>query len=292
MYADRGVRLFVPTCAKIAPVEDLTPLDWIDPACGPAVWSTHGPWRIAHWSVVDSTNSTAHRALHSGIHPKSLHRTVYTAAHQSDGRGQNARAWTGKAGEDLAMSILLTRSLPSACPFALNVAVSLSVLEGIESALPATPSTSLEVKWPNDIMLRGRKTGGILIENSWRGNIWASAVIGIGLNVGGRAPYPNATRLISGAHDTSLVILEIQNAILDRLDSRLSEMTTPDALLRQYHERLLGWGRQQRWQLDGVEIRGVLEGVDLDGRLCVLGSEGMQCHSPGEVGWLGMEPES
>ena len=198
----------------------------------------------------------------------------------------------GKAGEDLAMSILLTRSLPSACPFALNVAVSLSVLEGIESALPATPSTSLEVKWPNDIMLRGRKTGGILIENSWRGNIWASAVIGIGLNVGGRAPYPNATRLISGAHDTSLVILEIQNAILDRLDSRLSEMTTPDALLRQYHERLLGWGRQQRWQLDGVEIRGVLEGVDLDGRLCVLGSEGMQCHSPGEVGWLGMEPES
>ena len=39
-----------------------------------------------------------------------------------------------------------------------------------------------------------------------------------------------------------------------------------------------------------VEIRGTLEAVDLDGRLCVLGEDGMQCHAPGEVGWLGMEP--
>ena len=71
--------------------------------------------------------------------------------------------------------------------------MSLAVLEGIQSALPRVATRGLEVKWPNDIMLKGRKAGGILIENSWRGSRWASAVIGVGLNVFGTAPYPNAT---------------------------------------------------------------------------------------------------
>lgn len=278
-------------CAKIALVKDLhTPLDWIDPTCGPATWTSHGPWTIGHWPQVDSTNSTAHRALHSGITPAALHRTVYTAAHQFQGRGQNTRVWSGEAGKDLAMSILLTQSLPSASPFALNLAVSLSVLEGIESRLPQFQSAALEIKWPNDIMLKGKKAGGILIENNWRGNSWSSAVIGIGLNVGGNAPYPNAIRLMAPSETNAASISLLEEHILNRLDARLSEMASSDALLRQYHERLLGWGCQQRWQLDGKEIRGVLERIDLDGRLCVLNASGMSCHAPGEVGWLGMEP--
>ena len=271
-------------------MEDLrTPLDWIDPVYGPAAWTSHGPWALAHWPQVDSTNSTAHRALHSGIDQKALHRTVYAAAHQLQGRGQNTRVWSGEAGKDLAISVLLTQSLPSACPFALNLAVSLAVLEGIESHLPQIQSASLEIKWPNDIMLKGKKAGGILIENNWRGNSWASAVIGIGLNVGGKAPYPNATQLMEQIETDSISLLE--QRILNRLNGRLSEMASPEALLRQYHGRLMGWGRKQRWQLDGTEIRGVLEGIDLEGRLCVLDASGMSCHAPGEVGWLGMEPK-
>jgi BirA family biotin operon repressor/biotin-[acetyl-CoA-carboxylase] ligase len=189
------------------------------------------------------------------------------------------------------MSILLTEGLPDHHPFSLNLAVSLAVLEGIESALPRVATRGLEVKWPNDIMLKGRKAGGILIENSWRGSRWASAVIGVGLNVFGTAPYPNATKLLATNEDAN-ALPRLQSAILRRLDNRLSELNSPKALLRQYHERLLGWGRRQRWQFDGQEIRGVLEGVDLDGRLCVLGKDGMHCHASGEVGWLGMEPES
>jgi BirA family biotin operon repressor/biotin-[acetyl-CoA-carboxylase] ligase len=189
------------------------------------------------------------------------------------------------------MSVLLTEGLPDHHPFSLNLAVSLAVIEGIESALPRMATRGLEVKWPNDIMMKGRKAGGILIENSWRGSSWASAVIGVGLNVFGTAPYPNATRLLTTNEDAN-ALSQLQSAILKRLNNRLSELNSPKALLRQYHERLLGWGQRQRWQFDGQEIRGVLEGVDLDGRLCVLGKDGMQCHAPGEVGWLGMEPEA
>ena len=268
-----------------------SPFDSTDPVCGPAEWNREASWRIGHWAEVDSTNSCAHRALHSAAEASRLHRTVFTADHQTRGRGQHARTWTGESGSDLAMSVLLTDGLPDHHPFSLNLAVSLAVLEGIESALPRGAARGLEVKWPNDIMLKGRKAGGILIENSWRGSRWASAVIGVGLNVFGTAPYPNATNLLTTGEAPN-ALPRLQSAILNRLDNRLSEMASPEALLRQYHERLLGWGRRQRWQFDGQEIRGVLEGVDLDGRLCVLGEDGMHCHAPGEVGWLGMEPES
>lgn len=194
------------------------------------------------------------------------------------------------------MSVVLIEGLPEAHPFALNLAVSLAVLEGIESALPSLQRRQLDIKWPNDIMLDGGKAGGILIENSWRGSGWSSAVIGIGLNVAGRPPYPNAVRLLpaqASVAESHLHVDALRTAILRRLDARLSELGSPEALLREYHQRLLGWGQAQRWQLDGVEIRGVLESIDFDGRLCVQQADGRtSCFSPGEVGWLGLEPKS
>ena len=170
------------------------------------------------------------------------------------------------------MSVVLTEGLPEAHPFVLNLAVSLAVLEGVEAALPNIGRRAWEVKWPNDLMLDGKKAGGILIENSWRGSAWSSAVIGIGINVAGRPPFPNAARLLHAnthSEESHLQVDAIRASVLRRLDARLAELTSPDTLLRQFHERLLGWGRAQRWQLDGVEIRGTLEAIDLEGRLCV-----------------------
>ena len=126
---------------------------------------------------------------------------------------------------------------------------------------------------------RHQLKAGVLAASSSKqlaGQPLGPAVIGVGLNVFGTAPYPNATNLLATGEDVN-ALPRLRSAILSRLDNRLSEMASPEALLRQYHERLLGWGRRQRWQLDGQEIRGVLEGVDLDGRLCVLGEDGMHC---------------
>ena len=94
------------------------------------------------------------------------------------------------------MTLILEQKLPASAPFSLNLAVSLAVVEAIEDVIPEIQSKDLLIKWPNDIMLKGSKAGGILIENSWRGNAWSSAVIGIGLNLSGNAPFPNATRLL------------------------------------------------------------------------------------------------
>ncbi|MGB0511384.1 MAG: biotin--[acetyl-CoA-carboxylase] ligase, partial [Flavobacteriales bacterium] len=69
--------------------------------------------------------------------------------------------------------VVLTKGLPARHPFALNLAVSLAVLEGVELAMPALGRRHWDIKWPNDLMLDGGKAGGILIENSWRGSRWS-----------------------------------------------------------------------------------------------------------------------
>ena len=288
--------MFLPTCAKIAPVKDPHTPIWTDAVGGLAQRRSTPPWTLLSWPSLDSTNAAAQRLLHlsSNSDPADLHRHVLTAMEQTAGRGQQNRPWHGDRGTDIAMSAVLTRELPAGQPFLLNLAVSLAVLEGIELVLPSLGQRRWEIKWPNDLMLDGKKAGGILIENSWRGNQWASAIIGVGINVAGQPPYPNAVRLLPHAKfemEAHLLVDALRASILRRLDARLAELQSPDALLRQYHERLLGWGQAQRWQLDGEEIRGVLEGIDLDGRLCVAQFDGQRaCFSPGEVGWLGMEP--
>lgn len=257
----------------------------------PASRSSIGPWTLLGWHRTDSTNSRALKALGSANRHALDHMAVF-AELQTEGRGQQHRPWSHEGGRDLAMTLILSRRMPSHTPFALNLAISLAVIEGIEDALPGIGGAALEIKWPNDIMWHGLKAGGILIENSWRGRDWASAVIGIGLNVGGSPPYPNATRLLDRTTASMDVLPQLRASILLRADARLSETNHPESLLRQYHERLHGWGRAQRWQLDGAPVRGILESIDIEGRLCVSIDGRQQCFSPGEVGWLGMEPDT
>ncbi len=291
-YADRVVLVVLPTCAKIATVEDLhtLALAQVSKAMGtaPLTHEVLGQWTVLGWPDTDSTNSRAMSALRSA--PKgSLDHFVLHVNHQTSGRGQQQRTWTATP-EDLAMTLILEQKLPASAPFSLNLAVSLAVVEAIEDVIPEIQSKDLLIKWPNDIMLKGSKAGGILIENSWRGNAWSSAVIGIGLNLSGNAPFPNATRLLHDGRPPGNTGATLRRAILLHAGRRLSEMEHPESLLRHYHQRLFGWGQPQRWQLDGQEVRGVLESIDIEGRLCVNSKGTQQCFAPGEVGWLGLEP--
>jgi len=282
----------LPTCAKIATVEDLhtLALSHLSKAMGtpPLTSRSEGRWTALGWAETDSTNSRAMRALRTspvGI----LDHFALHVDHQTAGRGQQQRSWAASP-QDLAMTLILEHKLPTRTPFALNIAVSLAVVQAIEASIPAIQSKDLLIKWPNDIMLKGAKAGGILIENSWRGNSWSSATIGIGLNLAGTPPFPNATRLIPEGQSSPEVLHNLRQAILNKTDDRLAEMVHPTSLLQQFHQRLFGWGQRQRWQLDGQEVRGSLECIDIQGRLCVNSNGKQQCFAPGEVGWLGLEP--
>ena len=149
------------------------------------------PWRVVEWPELDSTNAAAHRWLNKPVENSASngHRLVFTTPHQTAGRGQQSRPWHGQKGMDLAMSVVLTDSLPSACPFALNLAVSLAVLEGVEKAMPKLEGVPWEIKWPNDLLAQGRKLAGLLPGVVQRGSQLRLLRIGLGLNV--RNPVPS-----------------------------------------------------------------------------------------------------
>lgn len=119
---------------------------------------------------------------------------VLVAEHQSAGRGRRARAWLAWPGASLTFSTRWRFGAHSAAPGGLSLVVGLAVVEALEAC--AVPG--LELKWPNDLQIHGRKLGGILVELSRCGRD-LDAVIGIGLNLSfpAGASVPDRSDVIS-----------------------------------------------------------------------------------------------
>ena len=126
---------------------------------------------------VDSTNNYAMEQIHAGL---ANHGMAWYAREQVSGKGQRGKTWNSAAGENI---ILSTAIVPPAAvsnhPFLFNAIVSLTSKRFIEEII----SETVKIKWPNDLMIRDRKSAGILIENNYRGNSWNWAVVGVGINV-------------------------------------------------------------------------------------------------------------
>ena len=108
------------------------------------------------------------------------HGTAWFTDYQTKGKGQRGKAWTGEAGQNIFISILLEPTgLMVADQFKLSAAVATACCDFFsEYALDDT-----KIKWPNDIYWKDRKAGGILIENIMQGDKWKYAIVGIGINV-------------------------------------------------------------------------------------------------------------
>jgi BirA family biotin operon repressor/biotin-[acetyl-CoA-carboxylase] ligase len=106
--------------------------------------------------------------------------TVVTAETQLKGKGQMGAKWDSESGKNLIMSVLVSDFLfDIEDVFNLNVVVSLAVIKVLEAyGIP-----ELSIKWPNDIMSANKKIGGILIENSIKGDGTITSVVGLGLNI-------------------------------------------------------------------------------------------------------------
>jgi BirA family biotin operon repressor/biotin-[acetyl-CoA-carboxylase] ligase len=203
-----------------------------------------------HLRATDSTSERA-RALAVRGAP---HGTLVTAGAQSAGRGRQGRTWEAPAGRALLMSLVL-RDWPPLLPLAAAVAV--ADVAGAQAA----------IKWPNDVLLRGRKLAGILVEarpqEGW-------AVLGIGMNVAvrpGDLPEELRDRAAGLGLDPPAVETTLA-ALLAALGERLA--LEPPVLLAAYRERDALLGRQVRWQRG----EGTAAGVDDHGRLLVERPDG------------------
>lgn len=132
-----------------------------------------------HFSeTLDSTNKEAQRQM-SEYKSSSMH-VVYTL-YQSEGRGQGDHIWEAKKSENVLMSILLKeQKIPFAHQFAISHAAALALIDFVKEE---APDAEVHIKWPNDILLNGKKCAGILVENSSMGAEINVVVAGIGLNL-------------------------------------------------------------------------------------------------------------
>jgi len=124
-------------------------------------------------SVLDLAHERAAEGAPSGL--------LLLADEQTAGRGRQGRAWHSPAGAGVWVATLLR---PSVRPFsgALAIRAGLAVVEAVEVVLPAVWP---RLKWPNDLMVAGRKAGGVLCEARWSGGRQGWVAVGVGINVRG-----------------------------------------------------------------------------------------------------------
>jgi BirA family transcriptional regulator, biotin operon repressor / biotin---[acetyl-CoA-carboxylase] ligase len=182
---------------------------------------------------------------------------------QTAGRGRQGRTWVAPAGRALLCSIVI-RNPPRLLPLAAGVAVA-------EVAAPAA-----EIKWPNDVLLEGRKIAGILVEGRPQEH-WA--VLGIGLNVA-LAPedFPPELQPIAATLGRSPAEIEpTLQALLRGLERWVA--AEPSAVLEAVRARDALLGREVRWSTG----HGRGAGIDGDGRLVVVTDAGRVPIEAGEV---------
>ena len=232
---------------------------------------------------VDSTNNYAMAQAAAG---SAEHGTLYFAHDQWAGKGTRGRTWTSKPGENIILSAVLEPvALVSSQAFALSASVALACHD-LFSRYAGSEAT--RIKWPNDLYWGDRKAGGILIENSFRGDRWAFAVAGIGININqtefpGAARNPVSLRQITGQSYDAVQLARELGTCLDR---RYHELQTGiSGLLAQYNTRLYRLGQEIRLRKDNAAFDTVVTGVSAQGRLLtkdVLERE----FSFGEVEWV------
>jgi BirA family transcriptional regulator, biotin operon repressor / biotin---[acetyl-CoA-carboxylase] ligase len=125
--------------------------------------------------AVPSTNDLAMAAGQAGA-PEGL---CILADRQTGGRGRRGRGWESPVGLGLYASILVRSSLPAPRIPLITLAAGLAAVDAIQHVTSAIP----RLKWPNDVLLEGRKVAGILTETATVGSRMSHAVIGLGINV-------------------------------------------------------------------------------------------------------------
>ena len=172
-------------------------------------------------------------------------RTVLAARHQTAGRGRLDRKWEAPAGSNLLVSILF-REVPKS-PHTLMQRVALATQQACERVADIKPT----LKWPNDLLVDGKKLAGILAQAES-----SVVVVGLGLNVGW-APV-GAARL--GRELDPLHVLRELLGAYDQLPA--------DPWL-QYRENMGTIGKRVRVEMSGATVSGRALDVERDGRLLV-----------------------
>lgn len=200
--------------------------------------------------------------------------SVVIADSQTAGRGRMGRSWEAPSGSSLLMSVLFRPDLPPMEAYRLVMACGLAAAEACEAISPA----QVAVKWPNDLLIGGRKMTGILAEaeptSDGSGMVWV--VVGMGINVSQQfgPDHPLAGRATSLAEATGAEIdrLALLGAVLEHLHAWHG--CPASDVLAAWRGRCTMLGQRVRIDAPGGVLEGVAEDLDPAGYLLLRDAAG------------------
>lgn len=211
-----------------------------------------------------STNDEAARLARAGA----KHGTVVIAERQTSGRGRDGRLWESPPG-GLYVSAVLRPSLPLVAVPPMTLAIGIALAEAVK-----TTGARGTLKWPNDLLVDGRKLAGVLVEAQSQGNRLESVVVGIGVNLTGELPESLGERAITLAEAAGTVIDREQfiEALLAQVERWVDRYVAVglEAIIPAWQQRM-AHGLTAR---ANGELIGIVEGLDPEGALLLRDETG------------------
>jgi BirA family biotin operon repressor/biotin-[acetyl-CoA-carboxylase] ligase len=223
--------------------------------------------RVIYHPSLPSTMDEARRQAQKGAKEG----TVIVAGEQTAGRGRMKRGWLSPPGS-IALSIILYPQL--AYLSSLIMVASL----GVAHCLEKVTALKTELKWPNDVLVNGKKVCGILVESEVKGRQADYAIIGIGINVNLKPAdfpeiLPSATSL---SHELGKEVsqLDMVRCLLAEIESLYLALPSGEAVYQEWRDSLVTLGKKVRISSEETILEGIAESVASDGSLLLRQSDG------------------
>lgn len=238
------------------------------------------------FDTLDSTQEYAKKLAKK----QNVHGTLITAETQTAGKGRRGRVWQSPKGTTISMSLCLEPKMQTDHVAGLTLVMALAVAEGIREVTDARP----QIKWPNDIVLNGKKICGILTEMIFKENGYV-VIIGVGVNVNTEA-FPEEIREIASSIKCETG-KEIERETLIASVMKYFEIyyeqykkTEDLSLLKeQYESMLANKGREVNVMDPKAPYKGVAGGINSVGNLLVVREDGTEIEVySGEVSVRGL----
>jgi BirA family transcriptional regulator, biotin operon repressor / biotin---[acetyl-CoA-carboxylase] ligase len=264
---------------RLKSIPDLLLPEVVAPLVKGTIFASH----IHHYYKIGSTNTAALEAAAAGA-PEG---TVFVAEQQTSGRGRGANSWQSAESVGIYCSVILRPALPPAEVLVLTLATGLAVRNAITQM---DSRVEPDLKWPNDVLIQGKKVCGILTEMNAEATRVRHIVAGIGINVN-QASFPDDLQAIATslkmASGTEWSRVELCAALLKSLDleyrTLLEKKDAREWILKRFQEHSSSVRGRHIQVEETPELEGVTEGLDSRGFLQIRTAQGLKTVLSGTV---------
>lgn len=249
---------------QLRSVPDLLLPEILRPLLQGTIFEAH----LHHYYKIGSTNTAAMAAAADDA----ADGTVLLAEEQTAGRGRGANSWQSPRSTGIYCSVILRPALPPSDVLVMSLATGLAVQAAIEQV---DSRVKVDLKWPNDVLIDGKKLCGILCEMNAEATRVRYIVVGVGINVN-QASFPKdlpatSLRLITGSEWSRVELVAALLKSLDREYRQLKEEPEArESILQRFAENSSwAFGKKVHIEENGAAFEGTTEGLDQRGFLRV-----------------------